>query len=160
MTGFQKTVNLQPNIGVAGDLATTNPVMSLPSPQGGFVAATGGVTTARFAWVSGTTVSNAGSGKPDGFLMRQQGQALITQYLGETSNLILAGFPVDVIMRADFYALVTVANATRGQKAFASLTDGSLQPGNAGATISGYIETDWYIMRDAVVGDLTVISKQ
>ena len=100
---------------------------------------------------------NTGTGKPDGFIHREQ-QALISTYLAESGNLIPVGFPVTLMRTGDYYAAVTVASAEKGEKAFAKLADGTMQPAAAGATVSGFIETDFTISRPAGVGELAVMS--
>lgn len=163
-TGFQQTTYLQQAAAVAGDFASSNPYASVVAHEGGLVADTAGVTVARFAWAVGNLVSNAGTGVPTGFVHRRQGSALITTYLAETSNLIPHGFEVTLMKSGDYWALITVAAASIGNKVFASLTDGTIQPGAAGATIAGYIETDFTITGFPVggtgaVGELAVISR-
>ena len=157
--GFQTTVNLQQAPAVAGDFATANPRASFPAGEGQYVAASAGVTVGRFAWIDSSTglVSNAGTGKPDGFIHREQ-QALISTYLAESSNVIPQGFPVTVMRTGDYFATATVGAATKGQKAFAKLTDGTVQAGAAGATISGFVETDFVITQAAALNELAVIS--
>jgi hypothetical protein len=159
--GFQTSVSITPAIGVDGSLASTNVVVSHAAPEGGFVAGTGGATVGRFGWIQsdGVSVLTSGTGKPNGFIVRNM-QALNTTYLSEAGNVIPKGFPLTLTSNASILVKSNVAAATLGQKAFASLTDGSVQPGAAGATISGYIETDFYIKRTvAAIGDLTVINK-
>lgn len=161
--GFQTQVNLQPAPGVEGDFATANPRASLPTPEGALVAGSGGVTIGQFAWVQadGRTVKNspaAGSPAPDGFVHREQ-QGLITTYLSESSMLIPEGFPVTLMTSGDYYDKATVAGATKGQKAFAKLTDGTMQAAAAGATVAGYVETAFSITVGAAVGELAIISK-
>lgn len=157
--GFQTQVNQFPAIAVNGDFATSNPRASVPAPESGFVAGSSGVVVGRFVWTTdGVTLNNTGTGKPLGFVHRKQ-QALITTYLGEASNTIPVGFPVTVMMRGDYFNTSTVAAASRGQKAFAKLADGTMQPANAGATVSGFIETDFSITRAAGIGELAVISQ-
>lgn len=157
--GFQTQVNLTPAPAVAGDFASSNPRASVVSPEGGFVAGAAGCTVGRFAWIQsdGRTILNTGTGAPDGFVHRDM-QALITAYLGEASNVIPVGFPVVLHRSGDFYATNTVAASTRGQKAFAKLADGTMQPAAAGATVSGFVETPFAIGRAAAAGELTVIS--
>lgn len=164
-TGFQTTVNLQQAPAVAGDFASANPRSSVVGHEGTLVAGSTGVTVARFAWANAAgQVSNAGSGKPTGFVHRRQGSALITGYLAETSNLIPQGFEVTLMKTGDYWATITAAAATIDQKVFASLTTGEIRPGNAGATISGFIETDFFISGfpvggNGAVGELAVISR-
>lgn len=161
---FQTTVQLQQASGVAGDFATNNPYSTVPAGEATLVAGASGVTVGLFAWATAAgIVSNAGSGKPTGFVGRTQGAALITAYLAESSLLIPTGFGVTLMRTGDFFAIPTVAAATLGQKCFASLTTGAMQPGNAGATIAGFIETDFVISDFPVggtgaVGELVVIS--
>lgn len=162
--GFQTTVNLQQAAAVAGDFASANPRASVVGHEGTLVAGSSGVTVGLFAWATAAgLVSNAGTGKPTGFVHREQGSALITTYLGEVSNLIPQGKEITLMKTGDYWATVTVAAASIGQKAFASLTTGAIQPGNAGATIAGFIETDFVITGFPVggtgaVGELVVIS--
>ena len=157
--GFQTQVNAQQAPACAGDFASANPRAATVSPEGGFVAGAAGVTVGRFAWIQsdGVTVLNTGTGKPDGFIHREQ-QALISTYLAESGNLIPVGFPVTLMRTGDYYAAVTVASAEKGEKAFAKLADGTMQPAAAGATVSGFIETDFIISRAAGVGELAVMS--
>jgi hypothetical protein len=156
---FQSQVNLQQAPAVAGDFASANPRASVVAPEGGFVAGSAGVIVGRFAWIDtdGKTILNTGSGKPDGFIHREQ-QALISTYLAESSNVIPVGFPVTLMRTGDYYALVTVASAEKGEKAFAKLADGTMQPAAAGATVAGFIETDFTISRAAGVSEVAVIT--
>ena len=79
--GFQTQVQAQQAPAVAGDFASANPRAAVVSPEGGFVAGAAGVTVGRFAWIQadGVTVLNTGTGKPDGFIHREQ-QAFITVF--------------------------------------------------------------------------------
>lgn len=157
--GFQTTVNLQQAPAVAGDFATANPRASFPGGEGQYVAGATGVTVGRFVWIEAVTglVFNTGTGKPDGFVHREQ-QALISVYLDEASNVVPKGFPVTIMRTGDYWATSTVAAATKGQKAFAKLSDGTMQPGAAGATISGFVETDFVITQGCALNELAVIS--
>jgi hypothetical protein len=158
--GFQTTVNLQQAPAVEGDFASTNPRASVISPESGFVAGAAGVTVGQFAWVQadGVTVLNTGTGVPNGYVHREQ-QALITTYLAEGGMVIPAGFMVTLQRTGDYFDKVTVAAAVVGNKAFAKLTDGTMQPGAAGATISGFVETAFVISQAAAVGELAVITQ-
>lgn len=75
----------------------------------------------------------------------------------EAVNGIAPGRPVPVVQRGDLYVVPT-SSVARGQKVFASATDGSLVGGSAGATISGYVETDWEVRQDATAGNPVLIS--
>lgn len=124
--GFQTQVNAQQAPACAGDFASANPRAAVVSPESGFVAGAAGVTVGRFAWIQsdGVTVLNTGTGKPDGFIHREQ-QALISTYLAESGNLIPVGFPVTLMRTGDYYALASVSAAAKGEKAYAKFQDGS-----------------------------------
>lgn len=157
--GFQTQVNAQQAPAVAGDFASANPRAAVVSPESGFVAGAAGVTVGRFAWVQsdGVTVLNTGTGKPDGFIHREQ-QALISTYLAESGSLIPVGFPVTLMRTGDYYAKANNNSAIKGEKAFANLTDGSVEFDAAGSTVSGYIETDFVCARASASGELAVMS--
>lgn len=147
--GFQSQVNVQPAPGVEGDFCAFSPRATVNAGPGGLIAGPVGCTVGRFAWFSGVTdpdgtptqVSTAfsgyqflGSATPDmpiGFIHREQ-QGLITQFLADASLVVPQGFPVTVFQAGDFWAINrgTVA-AIPGMKAYARLTDGAVQFGNA-----------------------------
>lgn len=139
MAGFQSVINQYPAPGIEGGFAGTNPHATYLAGEAALVAGSSGLTVGRFAWDAAGVASNAGSGVPSGFVHRD-GQASITVWLGQASNLIQPGREVTLMVAGDFWARTSTA-ATRGQKIFASLTTGQIQTGAAGATISGYIET-------------------
>jgi len=134
MAGFQKQVNITPAIAVAGDFASANPRASVVAPEGGFVSDAGGVTVGRFAWISsgGVKVSNAGQGKPNGFVHREQ-QALITAYLAESGNLIQAGREVTLMRTGDYFTTANDAAAVLNNKVYAKFQDGSTRFAASGA---------------------------
>lgn len=142
--GFQTAVNRFNPIGVEGDFATANPRTSEYAGEGALVAGPGGVTVGRFAWImpDGRTVTNYGEGAtvPDGYVHREQ-QALITEYLGEASNVIPEGFPVTLLTRGDFLAIARGLAATKGASIYASYADGTPYVGEApaGASATGSI---------------------
>ena len=129
--GFQKQVNLTPAPAVAGDFASGNYHSSALSVAGGLVAGSTGVTVGKFAWISRadsiTTYSRGTVGqKADGFVHRDQ-QALITNYLGESSMVIPAGFPVTLQNEGDFWAVNAGSSATNiNDPLYISYIDGSV----------------------------------
>ncbi len=132
---FQTSINQYPAPAVEGDFASANTRTSVLSSDAAFQAGTAGVTIGRFAWqASDGTVSNVGRGVPDGFVHREQ-QALITAWLGSASMLIPQGVMVTLLNKGDFW-VKTKTNATIGQKVFASVTDGTISTGAAGASLS------------------------
>ena len=159
---FQKNVYQQQAPAVEGDFASTNPYASVLAGEGSLVAGgtlpTDGVTVGRFAWADANgKVTNAGSGAPTGFVHRSN-NAVITTWLAEASMLVPRGREVALFAAGDFWARATVAAATRGQKVFASNTDGTIQTGAAGATIAGFTETKWFCRTTAAIGELIQIS--
>jgi len=136
MTGFQTQVNLTPAPAVEGDFASSNPRATVLAGPGGLVAGSGGVKVGRFAWVDdvdGTTVRSYGTfvGAPTGFVHREQ-QALITEYLGQSSMTIPVGFPVTLFNEGDFWAKVTGSTAaTIGAAVYATYATGELTIGSA-----------------------------
>ncbi len=156
---FQTTINYQPGTAVAGDFASNNPRATVLAGPGGLVAGTGGLTVATFAWVQsdGVTVLNVGSTAPSGFISRQDMQAIISTYGAEAGSTIPAGFGVTLYNKGDFFVTTGTA-ATVGQKIFASTTTGAIETGAAGATISGYIETDFYVASAGAANSLIKMS--
>lgn len=150
---FPNAVRLQPEVGVPGDRASMNPIAVISR------IAQGTVNVARFVWPGTDTdnqVQNTGTGKPLGFAIRNQ-SGIIPTYLAEASMAVPSGFPIEVAERGEFFA--TSANvAAEGQKVFATLADGTLQFGAAGATITGAIETPWVVERGGAANAVIKIS--
>lgn len=155
--GFQTSVNADLPLAIAGDFASNNPRAAYPATEGAHVAGAGGVIVARFAWIQadGVTVKNspaAGTPVPDGFIHREQ-QALITNYLADSGNTVPAGFPVTLMESGDYFGLSATA-AAKGNKVFASTTDGSITYAAAGATVAGYVETPFVVKTAALANTL------
>lgn len=155
---FQKEVELYSGVGQAGQPASNSPIIAAAGGPGAFQAGTNGLIMARFAWRNATNLlqlDNTGTGKPVGFI-QNNANATIT-YLQSNSMTISAGREASAVVGGDFWAISTTV-ATVGQKVFAVLATGLLATGAAGATISGAIETDWYVASPAAIGDLLIIS--
>lgn len=153
---FQIVINQYPAPGVEGGFASTNEHMTYLAGEGALVAGAGGLTIGRFAWAVNGQATNAGTGEPSGFVHRD-GQAVITDWLGAASNVIQVGREVTLMTRGDFWARTSTA-ATRGQKIFASLTTGQVQTGAAGATIAGFVETNFFAGSACDANELVKIS--
>ncbi len=154
--GFQNSVNTELPIAVAGDFASSNPRSAVVPPVAGFQAGATGLNIGLFAWIQsgGQLVLNKGETKPDGFVHRDQ-QGLNTTFLSDAGINIPQGFPVTLMRTGDYFVKVTVAAATRGQKAFAKLSDGTMRPAAAGTTIAGFAGTASFatnVMTVTVVG--------
>lgn len=153
---FQTSVPLYPALGIPGSYAAVNPIVSPPK---GYIVKTA-VTCGCFCWEDTTVegqVVPSGSGMPLGFVVRN-----ITGVLpagAVASNTMQAGCNVNIAVEGDFWVAPT-ADVTKGQKVFASTTNGSVKGGSAGATVSGHVETNWVFetSADADAGELAIIS--
>jgi hypothetical protein len=137
---FQTSVQINPVPGLPGDFASSNVRKVVLAGPGALVAGPAGITPGRFAWVdpTGTFVTNFGSGLPSGFVHRVLGEALITTFLAETSNLIFGGWEVTLFSDGDFWARNAGANnVTINMKAYANFADGSVTFGATGAPPTG-----------------------
>lgn len=131
---FQRNIYNQPAPAVEGDFASANPRASTLAGEAALIAGTGGLTIGRFAWISGLTAVNTGTGLPAGFVHREM-QAFITAWLGSSSMVIPAGRACTLMNEGDFWVRPINA-ATAGQKAFADLATGEIIAAAAGATIA------------------------
>jgi hypothetical protein len=142
---FQTQVNLYPAPGLPGTQASANPVATVDAGDGALVAGTNGVTVANFGWISGTT--NLGGGTvlnvcpttasvapfaPDGLVLNQH-EALITDWLGQSSLVIPQGVGCTLAERGDFWSVSNYGPAVRGQKVFANLFNGAALVAAAGS---------------------------
>ena len=155
---FQTSVSVYSGVGQAGQPASNSPIIAAAGGPGAYQAGSSGLVMARFAWRDGTNplrLNNTGTGKPVGFIYNNA-NATIT-YLQNSSMTIPAGREASPVVGGDFWAL-SATDATVGQKVFAVLADGTLKTGAAGATISGAVETDWYVASPATTGNLLIIS--
>ena len=155
MAVFPKSLNMYPAVGVPGAFASVNPVVSTPL---GRIAAVD-VPIGGFCWDDPNTegaVKNSGTGKPLGFVAREVVYPLMDLNT-ENPNIVPAGYNVSVQVEGDFYVQVAGA-VTKGQKVFASLTDGSVSGGAAGATVEGAEETAWAFATSAAAGEIAIIT--
>lgn len=137
--GFPRQVNQYPAPAVAGDFASANPRASVLAGEGALICGLNGVTVGRFAWVGadGITTSNAGVGKPAGFVHREQ-QGLITVFLAEVTNLVPRGLPITLHWSGDFWAKNDgAAAATTGQKVYANSATGQATTAATGTPPTG-----------------------
>ena len=162
--GNQTAIYQTPPLAEVGGLATTdyaNPILAVPGCRVNGTALVGG-----FVWnasaPSGTQVNSqeqyvtntAASGKPLGFVYRLQNAALACSS-GYTLSIPQGQF-CPVAQKGCFYA-VSATNATKGNKVYASLTDGSIKTDATGQTISGYVETDWSVALGGTAGDKIIV---
>jgi hypothetical protein len=149
---FQSKVNSQQAPGVAGDFASTNPFASVLAGQGELVAPAGGLVVGNFAWVgpAGQVSQSYVAGYQIGFLGRNE-QALITQFLGEYTMVVPAGFMITLFNEGDFYAKFP-AGATPGQNVYADPNTGT--PISSASTPSAASAT----ASEGATGTLTTVS--
>lgn len=141
----QIQVGAQPAPGVVGDFADANPRSSVDAGPGGLVSGPNGVTIGRFAWWNTSridadgapaVVTNNGTGAPTGFVHREQ-QALITTYLADSSQVIVAGQQMTLMSSGTYWVKNDGTTACLvGQKAFANFADGKVSFAATGATPS------------------------
>jgi hypothetical protein len=139
---FQSVVNNQPAPGVAGDFASTNPFSSVLAGPGALVAPAGGLIVGNFCWIgpAGQVSQSFVSGYTLGFVGRNE-QALITQFLGESTLVIPAGFMVNAFNGGDFWAKFN-GGAAVGATVYADKTNGAvLGATSAAASVTGIIGT-------------------
>lgn len=147
---FPNQVNVQPGIGVAGDFTSGNPRSFIDAGPFGLVAGTQGVAVGRFVWLSYATadadgapasVNNFGFGAPSGLIHREQ-QALITQYLGEATMVVPAGFEVSVMNGGDLLVSNSGSlQALPGYTAYANLSTGAVTFANGSSAASSASNT-------------------
>jgi len=158
---FQQSVGMYRGVGQVGHPASTSPIIAAAGGPGAFKAAAAGVTIATFVFRDAadptivTNVAPTSTTKPIGFI-QNLGQAIIGYGLSN-SMLIRGGTEISPKVGGDFWAKSSTA-ATEGQKVFASVTNGTIATGAAGATVTGYVETDWYVSHGAAAGNLIIIS--
>lgn len=123
--------------------------------------------------VTGVTVTDGGSGytsaptvtitqeavtpgAPDGFVFNDR-SAWISDIYDEATMVMPQGYMLDLKAQGDYFAVSTTAS-TRGQKVFASTTDGTISTATAGSTVSGSLETEFYVAIGGNAGETITIS--
>jgi hypothetical protein len=122
---FQTVINDYQAPGVPGDFASLNPFSSVLAGNGALVAPAGGLNVGNFFWVgpAGQTSQSFVAGWQIAFLGRNE-QALITQFLGETTMNVPSGFMVTGFNGGDFFANFP-AGAAVSDYVFADPNDGT-----------------------------------
>ncbi len=155
---FQTDVKLYSGVGQPGQPASNSPIIAAAGGPGAFRAGASGLMMARFAWRNATNpqlLDNGGTGKPLGFVMNNANATI--GYLEGSSMTIPSGREASPVVGGDFWARSST-NATVGQKVFADLATGLIATGDAGSTLSGMIETDWYVASPGAASEVIVIS--
>jgi hypothetical protein len=168
MANFQTSVGVQPAPALAGDFANGNPRFSVPAGPGGLIAGPNGLTIGRFAWISYASIdgdgapaaaNNNGAGPIAGFVHRDQ-RALITTYLGTSSNVVPAGFDVTVHNGGDFWVKNEgTTQALPGQYAYANCNNGAATFGaSLSASATGSIAANTGSFTGSINGNILTIS--
>jgi hypothetical protein len=166
--GFPSTVQKYPAKGVPGQKASLNPVVYTDR---NYIAGDDAVTVGNFVWADPDNPEPAdyhGSGIlaalstgtagvfPLGIV--ENTLTFVNDDLRSAGTLVVPkGFNLTTARRGDFFVVASTA-ATIGQKLFATLADGSIQTGAAGATIAGAIETPWKVEEGGAAGELITVS--
>lgn len=162
---FQNQVYINPAVAVAGDFASSNPMVYKLSSTGKMVADSAGVKVGQFVALNadGTCTSVPGTA-PSGGLSRvgfvhRENNAQITAFLAESSYTIQPGQPVAAFGTGDFFVIATgiTGTPTRGASILWDVTTGNTLVGaTATATI---IDTGYKMVTESVsAGDLIMIS--
>lgn len=158
--GFQKTVNIQPGVGQAGDFASANMRTTVIAGPGGFIAAPAprAPIVGNFAWgnqnpalIDFSNMDAHGnpavgvalgqyalgnyqgeSGAEIGFVHREA-EIPMYVYLAETTYAYVQGQIITLYNEGDFWAKFA-AGATVGQKVFANYKDGSVYAAATGTS--------------------------
>lgn len=164
--GFPRQVNSSMAIGKPGEKASDNPVSYV---AGQTVAGSNGCFASRFAWITAgqtkdeiynpATFSNTGTGKPAGIVEATTFQTIIDSLYNDHTMIIPEGSGVNIAQTGDYFVVVS-AGATVGQKVFAKEADGTISTASAGATVSGYVETDWTVTTGADSAGVIIISNR
>jgi hypothetical protein len=164
---FPSSVQKTPAIGLPGAPSNLNTIIYTDR---NYLSGDDAVTVGNFVWddpangadnsgYHGSGVFKAlssGAGKPLGIVKRWH--AYVNPDILDGGTLIAPeNSPLQVVVKGDLY-VVAATPATQGQKVFASLTDGHIHTDAAGATVSGFIETDFVVADGAPVGEVIAIS--
>lgn len=123
MTDFPRTVNNAPGLAVPGDFYGTFAYASVLSAESQAAAPAEGVTVGNFAWLSSGVSASYVAGAQIGFVHRNL-QAVITEFLGESTMVIQEGLPVGLYDQGCFWAKFA-AGATVGQRVYADPSTGA-----------------------------------
>ncbi|MDI2091674.1 structural cement protein Gp24 [Commensalibacter oyaizuii] len=152
---FQSKVNLVPAKGWHGDFASTNVRVSLLN-NGYYQAGEEGILAGSFVWVDEetNTVSNKGTGSPDGFVAREL-TGIPGQYLEEHSMKIPSGFMVSVFEKGEFLIMLPkeVSEVKRGDVVNVSTSTGAVSLGG-----SKSVQTAYKYVASAKSGEIVAIS--
>ena len=160
-SSFQKQVYINPAQAVAGDFASSNPMIYKLSGTGLCVADSAGVTVGHFAVLNanGTVTSVPGAAPSSntriGFVHREMNAQIVT-YLTESSMVIQPGEPVSLFGKGDFWVVAdaVVGTPTRGAAILWDTTTGLISVG--GTATATLIDTGYVLVSESATVGLTV----
>lgn len=162
MTGFQKTMNAQPAIGIEGDWYGANPRFTLLAGEGRLVAGPEGVTVGRFAWANPNGIVHNGGGQGRlGFVHRDQ-PAFITDWLAQSTLKVNGGLDMTLHVAADVLCRFA-GGAIPNQKVYANYADGTAYAAATGsaaqaAAITAAIAASTFSVTGQIDGDILTVS--
>lgn len=160
---FQTTINRNPPLGIEGGFASVSNTHNVLAGTGALVAGANGVTIGRFAWADldtgkATSAKATGTNVAVGFVGRASNAGVLTQWLGQASMLIPAGYGVTLFDRGDFW-VKTKTTATVGQAVFADDVTGEISTAAVGGSVAGStVVPEFKVASAGAVGDLIKIS--
>lgn len=162
---FQNQVYINPAQAVAGDFASSNPMVYKLSGNGKMVADADGVTVGKFAaLLANGTVDSILAAAPQasrvGFVHREFNAQIIT-YLAESGMTIQPGQPVSLFGKGDWWVRTDVITGTptRGAAVFWDVLTGNTIIGAPGSPPATTIDTGYVLISEAAtVGAVVKIS--
>lgn len=156
--GFQSFVNAKLPAGVAGDFAGANIRASLVGASTGesgiwrFVAPAAGCLIGAFAWADPATGLAGNYYKPNSLLgfVHRENNALITPFLGISSQSVVPGNMVNAYSQGDFWGLFA-AGATVGQKVYCDPVTGALTANATGNSVTVTISSTGLAITSSVM---------
>ena len=137
--GFPTKVTVVGAPAVVGDFCDGNYRSTVDASTGAFVAGLGGLQIGEFGWADSTNtyINGFGPGAPTGFVRRNQ-SALVTAFLGDDSQIIPAGYPVEVFNTGGFWVYNSGSTTSAiGQSAYANNATGAITFAAAGSPPTG-----------------------
>lgn len=152
----QKTVNLYPAIGFAGQQVAFNQAVYTPENY----ISDGTVVAGGFAFAS--TATYTGTAAPQ-LVASNKGQTLLgfvervisAELDRERPDLYLAGEELTIAIKGDYY-MVAPSDATVGQKVLVNTSTGAVTLGDAAG--SGTVDSGWTVAKAGDEGDMIIIS--
>ncbi len=170
--GWQTQCYAQPAIGIAGDMASNNPIATFDAGPFGLVAGSAGVTVGRFAWVTNPLDSNGapaiansfGAGNVAGLVPRWNAASNAT-YLSDAGMTVLPGYGVALVTGGDWIVKNEgTTQATRGMKAYANFLTGAVSFAASGSPTTGAsatgssIAASTFSVTGSIAGNILTVS--